>query len=123
MVCKPIIFKDKDGYLILKDTNRRLFKIHKLLLEFKLKRELEENEVTHHLNEDKQDNRLSNLEVKKRNQHQREHQLVKGKLSDKKKCKCGRIKGYASKMCAKCYAIKRDKIERDKLGRFKGGLK
>jgi len=104
MVRTPIIFEDKDKYLILKDTGRSLLKIHRLLLEFKLGRKLKPNEVTHHINEDKQDNRLENLEVREKGKHQRQHQIKKGLLSEKQICpKCKGKKGYVAKLCFKCY--------------------
>ena len=121
------IFEDKDGYLILKmrtEQSDNLFKIHRLLLEFKLGRKLKNNEVTHHINENKQDNRLENLEVKLKGQHQEQHQLKKGLLSNKNRCiSCGNKKSYVSKrfqnkqLCQRCY-LKTEKI-RDKFGRFK----
>jgi hypothetical protein len=46
---------------------------HKVKLEQKIGRLLRSDEIAHHKNEEKRDNRMSNLEVKKRADHTREH--------------------------------------------------
>ena len=46
---------------------------HRLLMENKLKRYLSDNEIVHHLNHVKDDNRVSNLSLMDRIDHAREH--------------------------------------------------
>lgn len=117
---KVIIFEDKDGYFLLKVRTEKkdyIYKLHKLILEYKLGRKLKPNEVSHHKNENKQDNRLENLEVKNKSKHQREHRIKIGKKSIKRICPiCKGKKNYTRKMCQKCY-LKIPK-KRNKLGRF-----
>ena len=53
--------------------------VHILLVEQLLGRPLEENEVVHHINGDKKDNRLENLRVMRRKSRSKEGELAKGK--------------------------------------------
>lgn len=46
---------------------------HRLVMEERLGRKLSRNEVVHHKNESKADDREDNLEVKTRSQHSRDH--------------------------------------------------
>lgn len=46
---------------------------HRVVMENHLGRLLTENEVVHHLNEDKKDNRIENLEVMTKEEHGRHH--------------------------------------------------
>jgi hypothetical protein len=48
---------------------------HIVLMENHIGRLLHPDEEVHHKNEDNTDNRLSNLEIKKRGKHQRDHAL------------------------------------------------
>lgn len=51
----------------------KLKKEHRLLMEIKLGRKLNLNEVVHHKNGDKKDNRLRNLEVMDKKKHSKLH--------------------------------------------------
>lgn len=52
---------------------------HRVVVEIHLGRLLNSNEVVHHINENKRDNRIENLEVMSKGDHERLHGLEKGK--------------------------------------------
>lgn len=65
---------------------------HRIIMENYLGRILEDNEVVHHLNHDKFDNRLENLQVLTHNKHSKLHALDKGRKWDRLKCPiCNKI--------------------------------
>ena len=52
---------------------------HRLIFEKHIGRYLEKNEVIHHINENKTDNRIDNLELMNRSTHAKYHNLGKNK--------------------------------------------
>lgn len=66
---------------------------HRLIVERKLRRRLSFNEVVHHKNGDKKDNRIENLEILERGEHVRRHQIESGRRPP---CPSEELKGKLS---------------------------
>ena len=56
---------------------------HRFIMQVHIGRKLEFNEVVHHLNGDKQDNRIENLQLMQRSQHSKIHQTGISFISSK----------------------------------------
>ena len=57
---------------------------HRYIMEQYLDRDLSPNEIVHHINEDKQDNRIENLQVltiSEHNSHHRKEEIMEGRFS------------------------------------------
>ena len=61
-----------DGYYVI---NR--IKVHRLIMEKHIGRKLLSTEIVHHINQNKLDNRFSNLLIVSRSEHNRIHQFLK----------------------------------------------
>lgn len=73
----------ENGYKILYVSGNKYIKEHIHVMEKHLGRKLAKDEVVHHKNEDRADNRIENLEVMKRSEHSRYHrnkELSEGKV-------------------------------------------
>ena len=62
----------KNGYLTICIANKKYY-IHRLIMEQYLGRKLSSNEQVHHINGNKQDNRIENLQLLSNNDHQKLH--------------------------------------------------
>lgn len=59
---------------------------HRIVMENAIGRLLRPNELVHHHNENKKDNNRSNLRIKTKGQHEREHGLAKGQAWVRMRC-------------------------------------
>lgn len=68
---------DERGYVRLAITTNEWDYEHRIVVEKSLGRKLEYDENIHHINHDKTDNRLENLQLLSRSEHTKLHQLIK----------------------------------------------
>jgi hypothetical protein len=81
---QKIISKGDYNYAVVKEhpsCNKSGYVLeHRIVMENYLGRLLNSSEVVHHINGDKKDNNISNLEVMKRTEHSRMHMLQTGRV-------------------------------------------
>jgi uncharacterized C2H2 Zn-finger protein len=92
---KKIIGKGEYNYALVKEhpnaTKNGYVLYHRIIVENHINRLLDKNEIVHHINGDKKDNRIENLEIMLANEHSRIHAL-KGEKYVKLKCpSCDKI--------------------------------
>lgn len=69
-----------------KRTDKNYVLMHRVVVENSIGRLLKDDEIIHHKNEDKHDNRVENLEITTVSKHSTEHGLAKGRKYVKLKC-------------------------------------
>lgn len=97
--------------------NGKTAREHRVVMENLLGRKLDEDEVVHHINENKQDNRIENLQIMSRSEHTHDHlsgttdtktincyccgkELIKETRLIKYRDKTGQTKFYCSHACS-----------------------
>lgn len=111
--------KGPGGYILVKVDNHPNKRYggyvlqHRLVMEQKLGRYLTKEEIVHHINHVRDDNRIENLELTNASDHIREHRNLHRKWSkmyDKCiECKRTSVKHHSHGVCGSCYANNRAK--------------
>jgi len=77
-----------DGYIQIRVVGKpkNIIKLHRYLMEIKIGRPLKSSEIVHHINEDRFDNKIENLQIVTRSQHNKIHKFLckKGEVKNEK---------------------------------------
>lgn len=72
-----------NGYMAIRIDKHKYQLLHRYIMEQHLGRKLDKSEAVHHIDGNKKNNDLSNLELRDRGEHAREHALL---LWEKRRC-------------------------------------
>ena len=99
----------QSGYKVIYVEKERIFE-HRHLVEIHIGRKLKKDEVIHHINENKLDNRIENLLITDNSNHRKFHVSKKWSRSHDKCINCERIdrKHEAKGLCSYCYNFQRN---------------
>lgn len=116
-----VIRKDDNGYLRVHSDNADGYKMaHRIVMEKNIGRSLRKDEIVHHKNRIRDDNRIENLEIVSRQQHSQIHWesgdygfLPKGIIE----CPgCGNTRKHQSRgLCASCVSIRWKNANKEKF--------
>ena len=73
---KPSVWVDTNGYITIM-VNKKQIRLHRYIMQEHLGRILDRKEVVHHINENKRDNRIENLQVVSSEEHRKLHRKSK----------------------------------------------
>ncbi len=107
-----------EGRIVGPDGVKRRVKKHRWVMECHLGRRLSPAELVHHKNENKKDNRISNLEIKSNSEHTSYHN---GKRIYKKGYKMKLSKQERSRRSKAAKAMKLDELGRAAIAKATGG--
>lgn len=97
---EKVVSKGDYNYAIVRDhpfaSNNGYVLEHRIIMENHLGRLLDPNEVVHHINESKKDNRIENLQLMKVGEHERLHACIGRRMIELKcpQCKTLFVKEY-----------------------------
>lgn len=78
----PRVIISKGKYKTIQ-INKKGYQEHRYIMEQFLKRKLENNEIVHHKNNNKEDNRIENLQLMTKNEHSKYHRAIEKALTAK----------------------------------------
>lgn len=117
---KPNGFIEKSGYRRIRNDEGKETREHRYLMEKYLGRKLKKTEHVHHINHNKSDNRLENLEVLSESDHHKKHPLSKETIRkiivSRKKWYIEWKKTHWAKMWDRCVDCKTTKFKHQSRG-------